>query len=142
MEHPESEPLPGTPPESGDEDLARTVDELGWLFRQCWADAVNLLSLEGRVALRSLLLLLALVFCLAGFLAGAWLVLVLFIVYCATTINAPVWAIALGVVLLHLLAFAGLAQQMLALTRLLSFPRSRQAAADLLKPKAAAPEPD
>lgn len=139
MVQPQSKPLP-RPEEPDDDDLARAINELSWLLRQCWADAVNLLAVEGRLALRSLLFLIALIFCLAGFIAGAWLVLVLFFVYGAAAINAPVWAIVLGVVLLHVLAFAGLARQMLALARLLSFPRSRKAAADLLSRSAAEPE--
>lgn len=121
----------------GDVRLAQSVEELSWLLRQCWADAVNILSLESRLALRSLLFLLVLIFCFAGLLAGAWLVIVLSFIYGAAAFAVPVWGIVIGVIILHLLAFAGLARQMLALARLLSFPRSRQAAAELLKPATA-----
>lgn len=137
---PHGQPLPDSPEESGPDELARSINEFTWLLRQCWADAANLLALEGRIAVRSLLFLVALIFCLAGLLAGAWLVLVLFLVYGAASINTPTWAIVLGVILLHILAFAGLARQMLSLARLLSFPRSRQAAADLMARPSPEPE--
>lgn len=125
--------------EEAGEDLAEALEDLSWRFRQCWADAANILALEGRIALRSLLLLAVLIFCLAGLLAGAWLVLMLMLIYGAAALNMPVWGIVLGVLALHLLVFAGLAQQLLALARLLSFPRSRQAASDLLNPSASEP---
>lgn len=136
----EGEPQESPADPAGDPDLATTLEELSWRFRQCWADAANILALEGRIALHSLLLLVVLIFCLAGVLAGAWLVLMLMLIYGAAALNVPVWGIALGVIVLHLLVFAGLAQQLRALARLLSFPRSRQAAAELLSPPDTEPD--
>lgn len=121
-------------------DAAASLEEIAWRLRQCWADAVNILALESRTALHSLFLLAVLIFCLAGVLAGAWLVLMLMLIYGATALGIPVWGIIIAVLVLHLLVFAGLAQQLLALARLLSFPRSRQAAAELLNPPRTEPD--
>ncbi|MGQ9426793.1 hypothetical protein ACXYTJ_13030 [Gilvimarinus sp. F26214L] len=119
---------PGSPPPP---ELADLLADLPWLLKQMLADGVELLETDGRLALRSLLLIAALTLCLAGLIAGSWVVLVALCVYGAVEAGVPGWGIVLGVLVLHALAFAVLAQQMRALARYAFFPNSRRAVADL-----------
>lgn len=103
------------------------VSTVPWLLKQYFADSVNLLQTEGRLALRSLVMIAALTLCFSGLIAGTWLVLIALAVYTAAEGGVPTWGIALGVIVLHLLAFVALAVQMKILSRYLFFPHSRRA---------------
>jgi hypothetical protein len=103
-----------------------------WLLKQYLADTLNLLETEGRLAFRSLLMILGLTLCLAALIAGSWLVVVVLAVYWAVMAGIAPWVIILTVVAVHILVFAGLAQQIISLARFLFFPNSRRALARLL----------
>lgn len=105
---------------------------LPWLLRQYFADSVNLLETEGRLAVRSLLMLLGLTLLLAGLVAGAWLVLVAFLVWLAAENGLAPWAIGVGLLVLHVLAVAAVVAQMKVLARYLFFPNSRRAFTTLI----------
>lgn len=103
-----------------------------WLLKQYFADSINLLETEGRLALRSVLMLAALTLFLAGLIAGIWLVLVGYLGYVAFENGMPAWGIALSLLGLHLLALVAVAAQVKALARYLFFPNSRRAFAALV----------
>lgn len=98
-----------------------------WLLQQYLADGLGLLETEARLALRSLVMVVALTLCLAGVIAGAWLLVLGSAIYWAVEAEIPGWGIATAIILLHILVFVALAQQLKVLTRYLFFPNSRRA---------------
>lgn len=124
----DSDPLHAEPEaQAQTQDFLTLLAGVPWLLRQYFADSVNLLETEARLALRSLLMLAALTFCLSGLIAGSWLVLVAFLAYVAFENGMPPWGIVLSLLGLHILAFVAVAVQMKALARYLFFPNSRRA---------------
>lgn len=113
--------------EPGAQEVLTLLAAVPWLLQQYFADSVSLLKTESRLALRSLMIVAALTLCLAGLIAGAWLVLIILAAYGAAEAGVPSWGIAIAVILLHILVFAGLLQQTRALARYLLFPNSRRA---------------
>lgn len=124
------QPPPSSDPEG--EEFQQLLSLLPALLKQYLAEGLALVETEARLAVRSLVLIVALIFCLAGLIAGAWLVFVVLAAYAALEAGMPGWGVTLGVIVVHILAFAGLAQQMKALARYLAFPNSRRAVANLL----------
>lgn len=102
-----------------------------WLLRQYFADSLNLLETEGRLAFRSLVMVIGLTLFLIAMIAGSWMALVLVAVYWAVTEGVAPWLIIVTVIGVHVLLFAGVIQQILSLARFLLFPNSRRALANL-----------
>jgi hypothetical protein len=128
----EAQQQPSAPTDPQTHTLLDLLAATPWLLKQVFADSINLLETEGRLALRSLLLIVVLTLCLTGLIAGSWLVLIALVVYTAVETGVPAWGIASGILVLHILAFAGVAQQMKTLARYLFFPNSRRAFRTLL----------
>lgn len=124
----------------GRHDLVALLAALPWLLTRYCADSIKLLETEGRIALRSLVMIAALALCLAGVIAGGWLILVVLAVYLALDAGISPWAIAAAAVLLHIVVFAALVQQVKTLSRYLLFPNSRRAVIGLISPEPISPD--
>jgi hypothetical protein len=102
-----------------------------WLLRQYFADTLILLKTEGRLAFRSLIMVIGLTLFLIAMIAGSWMALVLVAVYWAASEGVDLWLIVLAVIGVHIVLVAGVLQQILSLARFLLFPNSRRALANL-----------
>ncbi|MCW8195862.1 hypothetical protein F6455_13790 [Proteobacteria bacterium 005FR1] len=132
MTTPEEEELyqqPGPDPQA--QEFLALLAGMPWLLRQYFADSLNLLETEGRLAFRSLVMVIGLTLFLIAMIAGSWMALVLVAVYWAVTEGVALWLIVLTVIGVHIVLVAGVIQQILSLARFLLFPNSRRALANL-----------